>query len=123
MGGSDLPLTLPRFINVDQFRRAAANNPPLSFGSKGDGVQALQLALVELGFPMPLSTKNGKALPDGIFGSETKGVVQAFQRANALQVDGIAGTHTLERLDMLVSVQSKSRAVAEARPTPRRSFV
>lgn len=121
--GWALPLGLPRFLNVVQFRKAAENNPPLAFGSKGDGVQALQLALVELGFPMPLSTKSGRALPDGIFGSETSSVVQAFQRANGLQVDGIAGRQTLERLDMLVSVQSRSRAVAEARPTPRTSFV
>jgi peptidoglycan hydrolase-like protein with peptidoglycan-binding domain len=122
-GGIQVPLTLPRFINVEQFRRAAENNPPLSFGSRGEGVQAMQLALVELGFAMPMSTGGGTTLPDGIFGSETKSIVQAFQRANMLTVDGVAGRQTLERLDALVSLQSKARAVSEAKPVPRRSFV
>lgn len=119
----DMPLTLSRFTNVEQFSRAAANNPPLSFGSRGDGVQAMQIAFVELGFAMPRSTGNGSALPDGIFGSETKAVVEAFQRANGLKVDGYAGTHTLEKLDLVIAAQSKARYAAESRPPARRAFV
>lgn len=118
-----MPLTLPRFLNVEQFRRAAANNPPLSSGSKGDGVQAVQIALVELGFAMPRSTENGTALPDGIFGSETKAVVEAFQRANGLKVDGYAGTHTLEKLDTAIGILSATRSAAGTKPPVRRAFV
>ena len=42
-----------------------------------------QDALVDLGFPMPISTKNGEELPDGIFGLETKKTVADFQSQQA----------------------------------------
>jgi peptidoglycan hydrolase-like protein with peptidoglycan-binding domain len=118
-----LPITLPRFVNVKQVSLAAANNPPLMQGARGDGVRELQLALIELGFAMPRSTKGGTELPDGIFGSETKATVEAFQRANLLKADGIAGARTFDRLNGLIAAQSGARAAAESRPPARRAFV
>ncbi len=59
----------------------------LKYGSRGDAVTALQNKLIALGY------LTGTA--DGKFGSDTVDAVKAFQRAQGLTVDGIAGTSTL----------------------------
>jgi peptidoglycan hydrolase-like protein with peptidoglycan-binding domain len=64
------------------------------------------MALVDLGFPMPISTNSGRNLPDGIFGAETAKTVIAFQRAHELTTDGVVGQNTLARLDELIAAQS-----------------
>ncbi len=103
-----------RFSGEPDVVRAAANNPPLRQGAKGDGVRALQLALIDLGFAMPISTRNGKPLPDGAFGAETQSAVIAFQRANGLVQDGVAGAHTLAELDAIMAVRSAATARVDA---------
>ena len=62
----------------------------LKSGSKGEEVRVLQLRLQELGY------LEGTA--DGMYGSDTKEAVKAFQRRNSLSVDGIAGPQTQKRL-------------------------
>ena len=62
----------------------------LKSGSSGEEVRILQLRLQELGY------LEGTA--DGIYGSDTKEAVKAFQRRNSLSVDGIAGPQTQKRL-------------------------
>ena len=86
-----MALQCARFSSEPDIVRASTNSPPLRRGSHGDGVHVLQLALIDLGFAMPISTKNGTSLPDGIFGAETLKAVTAFQRANGLVADGIVG--------------------------------
>ena len=90
--------------------KASMNAPPLKQGSRGEGVRVLQLAFIDLGTPMPRSTAGGTALPDGIFGSETHSVVLNFQRLNGLVADGIAGTQTLHRLDLLLAARGTASA-------------
>ncbi len=58
----------------------------LRIGSTGSEVEALQLALKRAGF---LSSA-----PDGIFGPKTFGALTAFQRANGIRADGVAGPVT-----------------------------
>lgn len=60
-------------------------------GMKGEAVAAMQRRLIELGY------LTGAA--DGKFGVQTYRALQAFQRANGLDVDGIAGAKTLARLN------------------------
>ena len=108
-----MPLQCARFSSEPDIVRASTNSPPLRQGSHGDGVSALQLALIDLGFAMPISTKKGTALPDGVFGAETLKTVQAFQRANGLVADGIVGAHTMDRLDKLIAAQSAAQARAD----------
>ena len=60
----------------------------LKKGSKGADVMALQIYLNVLGYSC------GTA--DGIYGKKTVDAVKAFQAANGLTVDGIAGPQTLE---------------------------
>ena len=57
---------------------------------KGEDVRTMQVYLNALGYNC------GTA--DGIFGNKTVEAVKAFQSAEGLTVDGIAGTQTLETL-------------------------
>jgi peptidoglycan hydrolase-like protein with peptidoglycan-binding domain len=90
------------FVDNQQIVQAARNNPALRQGSQGDGVRALQLALYALGFRLPISVRQNPLSADSIFGPETAGAVQEFQRRNNLTVDGIAGMHTIAALDQLL---------------------
>lgn len=58
----------------------------LKSGSRGDQVQAVQERLIEMGY------LSGKA--DGIYGRNTARAVTAFQKANDLTADGVAGRAT-----------------------------
>ncbi len=65
-------------------------------GAKGDNVIALQTGLAEKGY------YTGKI--DGIFGAGTLKAVKAFQKAESLKVDGLAGKATQARLSELTGV-------------------
>lgn len=62
----------------------------LSVGAKGDEVTRVQQRLKDLGY------LDGKV--DGQYGGGTKRAVIAFQRANGLTTDGVAGQETQEKL-------------------------
>ena len=109
-----MALQCARFSSEPDIVRASTNSPPLRQGSHGDGVRVLQFALIDLGFAMPISTNSGASLPDGVFGAETLRTVMAFQRANGLVVDGVAGAHTMERLHKVIAAQSAAQARADA---------
>lgn len=116
-----MALQCARFSSESDIVRASTNSPPLRQGNRGEGVRVLQLALIDLGFAMPISTGGGTTLPDGIFGAETLKVVMAFQRANGLVPDGVVGAQTLARIDALIAAQSatQTRADAFSRDKPR----
>lgn len=61
----------------------------LSYGSWGGDVFRLQQQLVKAGYSLTI---------DGHFGSETRRAVTAFQLANGLEPDGIAGPKTIAAL-------------------------
>ena len=63
--------------------------PNLRLGDRGNLVYLLQAGLYMNGFPLAL---------DSIFGTKTREIVQNFQRANGLHVDGIAGPNTFAGL-------------------------
>jgi peptidoglycan hydrolase-like protein with peptidoglycan-binding domain len=96
-----MALTSPRFDPIQQCRDAANSSPPMKAGTKGPGVAAAQQGLIDLGFLMPLSTKRF-GVPDGIFGIETTGRVQAFQKQHSLTSDGVVGKATMAKLDTLL---------------------
>jgi len=60
----------------------------VSTGSRNDTVKQMQSLLVAAGFSLPVFGV------DGIFGSETRAAVIAFQQANGLTVDGVCGPQT-----------------------------
>lgn len=67
-------------------------------GQRGDSVKKLQKRLIELGY-----LEKGNA--DGVFGNQTRRALVAFQQANGLGADGIAGdatqTHLYENPDVI----------------------
>lgn len=71
------------------------NYDTLRYGMSGMRVKALQAALNQLGYNC------GSA--DGKFGAGTQRAVTAFQRANGLTADGLAGSKTLKRIEQQLS--------------------
>lgn len=59
-------------------------------GNSGSGVSDLQSGLKKHGYSLAV---------DGIFGPDTKNAVNQFQKAQKLQIDGIAGSKTLSALN------------------------
>ena len=87
--------------------------PPVSLyeGLKGSYVRMLQQELYDMGY---LASQ-----PDGAFGKLTKQAVEAFQKRNGLEADGIAGPQTIAKLYAADRVphQSKVTPVPTKAPT------
>jgi len=66
------------------------NYATLKEGMKSSAVTAMQKKLKELGYMSASAT--------GFYGPQTKDAVKAFQKANSLTADGIAGNATLRKL-------------------------
>lgn len=66
--------------------------PLLKSGCRGEDVRALQILLMGRGYSV------GNSGADGIFGNDTNSALCKYQRANALDVDGIAGCETMTSL-------------------------
>ncbi|MDP8910443.1 MAG: peptidoglycan-binding protein [Actinomycetota bacterium] len=77
----------------------------LRFGDRGPAVRALQRALARLRF------EPGKA--DGVFATQTRAAVVAFQQANGLAPDGIVGPQTARALN-----DPGAKAAQPGLPTP-----
>jgi peptidoglycan hydrolase-like protein with peptidoglycan-binding domain len=89
-----------RFRDDRRLQSAANNRPAMRIGERGIAVQKLQQALIDRGFPIPISVRR-QGSPDGIYGNETASTVSKFQSMHGLQIDGIAGRQTLSKLDEL----------------------
>lgn len=100
------PQTLTALYNASAARPTATPTPApttppatissssiLRQGDKSNAVKQMQQKLIDLGY------LSGKA--DGNFGPLTYQALRAFQRANALDVDGIAGKDTLNTLNSI----------------------
>ena len=72
------------------------------YGSRGSEVRTIQEKLKRWGY------YNGSV--DGIYGSQTVTAVKKFQKKNGLQVDGIAGTKTLNAMGINSSSSSSGGA-------------
>ena len=94
-------LTSPWFSWNDALVAASKNAPPIRKGYIGYPVRILQQALIHLGLPMPRSTSKFGS-PDGVYGSETRTKVIAFQKKHKLSRDGVVGQNTMAKLDDLV---------------------
>jgi putative peptidoglycan binding protein len=100
--GIAMPLTSPRFKNERELIAVEAGRAVLRRGSTGRHVHLVQMALIDLGFAMPISTLSQDYSPDGVYGVETESVVKAFQRSvppPGLKPDGAVGQLTLRELD------------------------
>jgi peptidoglycan hydrolase-like protein with peptidoglycan-binding domain len=81
------PVVTPSPTSPTFTRSLYLTSPPMT----GDDVLALQTRLLALGY-----TEVGT--PDGIFGQMTDQAVRHFQKRNGLEVDGVVGPKTWERL-------------------------
>ena len=75
---------------LDAAVNKSSSSEVLQKGDSGDAVKALQQQLITLGY------LSGSA--DGVYGDSTKNAVKAFQSANGLSADGIAGQKTQQKL-------------------------
>jgi peptidoglycan hydrolase-like protein with peptidoglycan-binding domain len=120
-----MALQSSRLSRHPRLQAAAANHPPLHEGDTGGGVETVQQALVDLGFPLPISTRK-TGFPDGIYGKETLAAVRAFQAREGVHHDGIAGRDTLHRLDaILLRQQTRDHVQFQAEllaPPPLRKY-
>ena len=114
-----MPLQSTILANNARLENACNGGPSVKKRLPDDdpsAVQAIQRALVELGFPLPLSFKSGSA--DGIFGDETFNAVMKFQQkafpGQWAEWDGRCGPKTLEAMDALLP---------KAAAPPRGAFV
>lgn len=83
----------------------------LNYGSNGSDVRKLQRKLIELGY-MPAGSD------DGSYGYQTYNAVKAFQQANGLEADGLAGPATLTNLYENPDIIAKVTATAVPTATP-----
>lgn len=92
--GDGHDLTSPRFSLIEDLEAAYDGERSIKFNDRGRGVQAIQQALYDLGFLLPVHGA------DGHFGAETRAAVKAFQRANPPLVDdGKVGKNTMTALN------------------------
>ena len=71
---------------------------PLKLGDTGENVKKLQKALNNLSIYYGFL---GNILEDGIYGSDTEDIVRKFQKKFGLEVDGIFGEMSLNKLNSL----------------------
>jgi peptidoglycan hydrolase-like protein with peptidoglycan-binding domain len=100
-----------RFQRCPRLLAAADNRPALRKGETSEAIAILQQTLIDLGYPMPISTRR-KGRADGIFGDETAATVAAFQRSQGLSPDGVAGRQTLGRLDLIYAIREATARAA-----------
>lgn len=121
-----LPLRSPRFTTPPtsaRFQQAANNTPTIKKGENNtQAVRLIQQALIDLGIPLPISTKQYDS-PDGDFGNETHEAVKFFQRKYlpGETPDGKVGKNTLSKLDDLLPLAGAAAAGAGRSRRPGRS--
>ena len=89
----------------------------LRYGTTGEDVKLLQARLIELGYMA--------GIPSGSFGTTTQSAVKAFQKANSLTADGVAGAKTYKKLfsDSALPAQNATVTTPPAsKPYPDRNL-
>lgn len=90
---SPVALRSPVLSTDEMLQQVAQGTLTLGVGAKGQAVERTQRALIAAGQPLP-----GYGA-DGVFGPQTRGALQSFQRANGLEADGVLDAATLGALD------------------------
>jgi peptidoglycan hydrolase-like protein with peptidoglycan-binding domain len=105
----------PLYAGDTVLESAYDESPPLANPSRGDAVGKVQQGLVDDGFRMPKSFRNGK--PDKSFRDETEATVSAFQAKHGLEDTGAVGRETMGKLDELAQTTAIARDGPEVEAT------
>ena len=97
-GVSDNPPNKSRWTNWAILNDGGKSTMPITKGSAGVSVKALQVALISLGYAMP---KHGA---DGKWGTETDVAVRKFQADHKLPVTGVWDAESAEALSERMAV-------------------
>lgn len=109
--GDGHDLQSPRFSRLLDLEAVYDNEKVLEVGASGRGVEAIQQALYDLGFPLPVNGANGN------FNTETQTAVKAFQAAHPpLAQDGRVGFKTMAALDATFGVPTLPAPASLAAP-------
>jgi hypothetical protein len=108
--GDGHDLTSLRFSHLLDLEAAFDGEAAVRHGDSGAGVSAIQQALRDLGYPLPLFGA------DGHYGVETEAAVKSFQRDNHLAPDGIVGRKTMATLDAISPAPLSPGPVTPATP-------
>jgi peptidoglycan hydrolase-like protein with peptidoglycan-binding domain len=111
-----MALKYPPFTACLQLQQASRGSPSLGLRSHGPGVALVQGALLDLGYPLPL-TMAKLGIPDGSYGHETCAAVRSFQTKSKLKPDTVAGPKTIAALDAAM-VKQMSPAPPSQQPGP-----
>lgn len=107
--GDGNDLTSPRFSLMVDLEAVFDDERTLTVGDTGRGVQAVQQALYDLGFPLR------RFGADGVFRRDTTRALRRFQRANPpLAVTGDIDKATMEALDARFAAVTLSAAMLAA---------
>lgn len=102
-GGDSLSLTPrldhPRFSDHAELKEVL-NGKSLTKGAKGEGVKAIQTALLDLGFGLPSGA-------DGAFGNEVFLALKGFQSSQNLPMTGELDAKTLKALNEVAPAAGK----------------
>ena len=93
------PQTLEALYSSNANDNKVDTTTTLRVGTVSDAVRDLQNRLIALGY------LSGKA--DGNFGTQTSLALIAFQKANGLAADGVAGTSTLKKLNSTSALSAR----------------
>ncbi|MFB1484697.1 peptidoglycan-binding protein [Corallococcus sp. RDP092CA] len=104
------PLEHPRFAGSPQLADVASGAAVLGAGAKGDGLRAVQGALLDMGFAL-----YGGA--DGRYGPDTARALRDFQVHAGLRSSGVLDAATLRALEALAPAPG-SRGQSRALPSP-----
>ncbi len=94
------------FPTVSEEQQGTAISALSKLGSRGEEVRRVQKKLKELGYY--------KGSVDGIFGTNTRNAVKAFQKNCGITADGIAGPKTLKFLGLGSSSSSSSGSYSKS---------
>lgn len=96
---------------AEEIAAPSLTTPPLRRRSTGKAVRELQDLLASAGYWVS---------SDGVFGPRTEAAVRDVQRAQSLDIDGVAGPKTMEALKRS-SIEAPLASISDA-PSPARSF-
>jgi lipoprotein-anchoring transpeptidase ErfK/SrfK len=114
--GGQTPLSNARFAALAELAGVLAGQTPLAKGSKGEGVRAVQQALLDMGFSVPAGA-------DGAFGAQSAKAVRNFQvharpAFPEVRPTGTVDAATLRALDALAPAPGQ-RGQTQHLPPPQ----